>query len=134
MRRFFARLANLLQTSRTESDLAREIESHLALLEEDFERRGLPLEAARLAARRAYGGVAQAQEMHRDARSFPWIEQVLKDARYGARTLLRAPVFSLVAVVTLALSFGANTAIFSVVNAVLLRPLPYRNADRLVVA
>ena len=134
MRRFFARLANLLRVSRRESDLAREIESHLALLEEDFERRGLPPEAARLAARRAYGGVAQAQELHRDARSFPWIEQIFKDARYGARTLLRAPVFSLVAVVTLALGIGANTAIFSVVNAVLLRPLPYRNADRLVVA
>src|ERR1035441_7604670 len=134
MRRFFARLANLLRVSRRESDLAREIESHLALLEEDFERRGLQPEAARLAARRAYGGVAQAQELHRDARSFPRIEQVFKDARYGARTLLRAPVFSLVAVVTLALGIGANTAIFSVVNAVLLRPLPYRNANRLVVA
>jgi predicted permease len=134
MRRFFARLSNLLRVSRRESDLAREIESHLALLEEDFERRGLPPEAARLAARRAYGGVAQAQELHRDARSFPRIEQVFKDARYGARTLLRAPVFSLVAVVTLALGIGANTAIFSVVNAVLLRPLTYRRADRLVVA
>ena len=134
MRRFFARLSNLFHASRRESDLAREIESHLALLEEDFERRGLPPDAARLAARRAYGGVAQAQELHRDARGFPRFEQVFKDARYGARTLLRAPVFSLVAVVTLALGIGANTAIFSVVNAVLLRPLPYHNADRLVVA
>jgi len=134
MRRFFSRLANLLRVSRRESDLTREIESHLALLEEDFERRGLPPEVARLAARRAYGGVAQAQELHREARGFPRIEQLLKDARYGARTLLRAPVFSLVAVVTLALGIGANTAIFSVVDAVLLRPLPYRNADRLVVA
>ena len=134
MRRFLARLANLLRGSHAESELAREIASHLALLQEDFERRGLPPEAARLAARRAYGGVAQAEELHREARSFPWIEQVIKDARYGVRTLLRAPAFSLVAVVTLALGIGANTAIFSAVNAVLLRPLAYRDANRLVVA
>src|SRR5664279_3401805 len=102
MRRFFARLSSLFQASRRESDLAREIESHLALLQEDFERRGLPPEAARMAARRAYGGVAQAQELHRDARSFPWIEQIFKDARYGARTLLRTPTFSAIAIVTLA--------------------------------
>src|ERR1039458_7316215 len=134
MRRFLARLANLFRGSHAESELAREIASHLALLQEDFERRGLPPEAARLAARRAYGGVAQAEELHREARTFPWIEQVIKDARYGVRTLLRAPAFSLVAVVTLALGIGANTAIFSVVNAVLLRPLAYRDAERLVVA
>src|ERR1035438_6048452 len=88
MRRFLARLANLFRGSHAESELAREIASHLALLQEDFERRGLPPEAARLAARSAYGGVAQAEELHREARTFPWIEQVIKDARYGVRTLL----------------------------------------------
>jgi putative ABC transport system permease protein len=132
LRRFFLRFYNVLRPARSEPDLARELATHLTLLEDDFQRRGLTPEEARLAARRAFGGVELTKENHRTARSFVWLDDARRDVQYAVRTFARNPGFAVVAVLTLALGIGANTAIFSAVNAILLRPLPYKDADRLV--
>jgi predicted permease len=131
-RRVIARLRSLLANKRAEEDLAREVASHLTLLSDDFERRGMSPEEARLAARRAYGGAEQAKQAHRDERTVLWIEQTMQDLRYGLRTLSRSPGFTTTAVLTLAVGIGACTAVFSLVDAVLIRSLPYGDPNRLV--
>lgn len=133
LRRFVLRLVNAFRPSRAEPDLAREVRSHLTLLEDEFRRRGMSEEEARYAASRAFGGrLEQVRETHRDARSFRWLDEVTRDVRHALRGLRRSPAFAFVAIASLALGIGANTAIFSFVNAILIQRLPVAEPDRIV--
>jgi predicted permease len=121
-RRFWRRLATFFRNSKAEEELAREMRAHLTLLEDDFRRRGLSADDARLAARRAFGGVEQAKERQRDARSFAWLVDAQRDMRHAARLLRRDPLFTMTAVLSLAIGIGANTTIFTIGHALLFRP------------
>lgn len=132
MRRFLLRLSALFRGDRSEAEAAREIAAHLAMLEDEYRRHGMTPDEARLAARRAMGSVALAQDLHRDARSFVWLEDMTRDIRHAGRQLRRAPGFTAVAVLTLGLGIGVNTTFFTIVNAICLRGLPTRSPERVL--
>ena len=130
-RLLLARLRAMARSRQMDQDLDDEIESHLAEATDDYQRQGLSLDEARRAARRSFGGAAQVREVHREVRSIAWLDDLVRDSRHGLRALRRSPAYTAAAAATLALAIGASTAMFGVIDAVILQPLPYRAPDEL---
>jgi predicted permease len=130
---FLSRLRGLFSKQKGENELTDEIQSHIEMQIEDLVRQGMSPEEARYVALRKFGGVDQVKETYRDQRTLSWIETFFRDLRYGLRMLRRSPGMTAVAILSLALGIGANTALFSVVDAVLLKTLPVQNPEQLVI-
>jgi hypothetical protein len=126
------RCAALFGTRKRDRDLDEELRIHIAFATEENLRRGMSPQQARTAAMRSFGGITQTRETYRQQRGIPMLETLNRDIRFGFRQLLRSPGFAITAILTLALGVGANTAIFTLIDSIVLRPLPYPDQDRLV--
>ncbi|HYE84761.1 MAG TPA: ABC transporter permease, partial [Vicinamibacterales bacterium] len=132
VRAWFLRLFGVFATARAEQEVSAELESHLQLHIDDNIRAGMTPQEAKRRAVIALGGVEGTKEAIRDRRGIPLLESLIRDLRFGARTLIKSPGFALAGIVILGLGIGVNSAIFTIVNAVVLKPLPFPDADRIV--